>query len=188
MEVTGKPTVKKLLFEASYKGLELEKYPALLEELQELVNFQQLEATYPLETLQKYSDIVLKRFYRHLSQDKAYYEAGRRSFTGFYKGTVVGGIMLTAIKLMNPVRLTNLGSRLFTDSGLGEAKVESLDKTRMRVTYRGFPLSPHFAAGILCEGVITAGYPNVRYEIEKTYPTITSLQNFDIIYSWDEKA
>ncbi len=187
-KATATVTVKKIVIEALLKGTGAHDNPAIMAEIKNLYDSDHTEATYPVANLQNISEVLHKRLYPHLSRDQAYFEAGRKTFQGFYHKTVVGGIMLAALKVMNPFRLMSIGSKIFDDVGLGQVKSEQLATNKMRASYRNFPTTVHAAAGIWTEAVTSTGAANPRYQIEQVFPsTSTLLQNFDMIYEWDPK-
>lgn len=186
-KATDTVTVKKIVIEALLKGTGAHDNPAILAEIKALYDPDHSEATYPVTTLQSISEVLHKRLYPRMSKEEAYFEAGRKTFQGFYNKTVFGGIILAALKMMNPIRLMSVGGKIFADVGLGELKVEHVAPNKMRVSYRNFPTTLHAAAGIWTEAATSAGTLNPRYQIERVLPAQPLLQNFDLIYEWDQK-
>lgn len=186
MAKPNSPRIKKLAFEAIIKGADVESNPTLSRELKPLFDIEHPKSDYPPEVASQFMELVCQRLYPGIPREKAMMELGRKSFHGFYKGTVVGGIMLTAIKVMKPQRMSSLAARMWNDVGVGQMGVEDLDANRSRASYRNFMLDHYLPLGVSLEGMATSGVKNVQYEIVEL-PRSSGLfcYNFDIIYELD---
>lgn len=180
------PRIKKLAFEAIVKGTGIEGKPALVQELKPLFDIDRPQADYSPEVAINFMELVRERLYPGVSREKAMLELGRQCFHGFHKGTVVGGIMLTAIKVMKPQRMSSLAARMWNDVGTGHMGVEDLSATRSRASYRSFLIDPYLPLGVSLEGMAAAGVKSVSYEILEL-PTSSGIfcHNFDIVYELD---
>ncbi len=133
------------------------------------------------------TEILCKRLYPHLPKEKALFEIGRQAFQGFHKGTVVGGIMLVAIKIMKWTRITKLGQRMWQDSGIGKITVEEIAPNTIKAHYRNFKIKAYLPMGVTVEGMRTAGMEVIGYELEELPSNGPYSHNFNVIYSIVDK-
>jgi uncharacterized protein (TIGR02265 family) len=177
--------IKSVAFEAAFKGMGISENSLLREKIKAYYDPNVLQASYTAEAYLKCVEIIRHYLFGHLPDEKALFEMGRLSFNGFYKKTVVGGIILTAIRVMSPQRLAALAERVWKDSGFGQLTVASSSKRGSSGLYRNFLIPPHLAAGVAIEGFTTAGYKNPRYTLEELPSPDAPFLNYNITYEWD---
>ncbi len=178
-------SVKQVSFESVLKGTGLVDDQIFLHELKPVYNFERAERSYPPDVFQQFLELVRLKCYPDLALEDALFELGRKSFQGYYKGTIVGRVALAAIHLMGPKRLMYLGPRLLEDAGLGQVQAEKITECKHCGHYRNFLLMPLLMAGISIESFEVAKAINLRYEV-KTLPSPgLHLNDFDITFEWD---
>lgn len=181
--VATKLTVKKLAFEAAVKGTGKQDDPKFLQELKPLYDFKNPQAEYPSETFQQFVEFLRVQVYPTLEPEKGLFELGRMGFHGFYKGTVIGGIMLAALKIMKPMRILKVGSQMWDDVGIGQVEPIEIDQKHVQIRCRDFLLKPYFITGMTVEAFITSGVKDASYEL-KNLPSSPPphIYNFDVTF------
>lgn len=178
------PRVANMTFEAILKGVGAADNPELLEELKPVYNAAQPRVYYSPEEFKAFTEILRQKYYPDLSPEEGLFELGRKSFHGYLKGTIVGRVAFAAIHIMGPSRVVMM-TRLWRDTGLGEAITEKLGEKRFRSTYRNFVIESPSIAGTAVESVIVAGAKNVRHQVEELPSSGPDQHNFNIVFEWD---
>lgn len=177
--------VKRVYIEAALKGTDGFNNPTLMQELKPYYDPAHLQETYSKEAFQAATDVVLRQLYLKVPREEGRTEFGRKTFQGYYKGTIVGSVALAAIKIMTSHRLVSVSRRLWEDSGIGETDFEQITERKYLMRHRNFLFYGHCTAGVGLEAFVTSGRKNVRFQLEELPPSGPGLYNFDIVFEWD---
>jgi hypothetical protein len=181
-EIAPKPRVKKLAFEALVKGAKIEDNPTILRELKPLYNLKRPEADYSPQAFVAFLEVLRLQLYPAFSPEQGLLELGRLLFHGFHKGTVVGGIVFSALKIMSQFRLGKSSERIWQDMGVGEFEVKQPTPDKIYAYCRNFIVEPPLLIGAALEGMKAAGAREVNYRLEKRFPFSPGHYNFVVIF------
>jgi uncharacterized protein (TIGR02265 family) len=178
--------VKKLAFESLAKGTGILDNPALLQQVKHLYDPLNTQNDYPAESFTQFVELLRQKLYPTLPREKGLIELGRQGLQGFYKGTIIGGIMLAAIKVMKPMRLIKVGARMWDDVGIGQVEPVEITPTKIECRNRNFLLDPYFPVGMTLEALEISGAKNVRYQVKTLANTpAPHSYNYNVVYEVD---
>lgn len=182
-DIATRLRVKKLAFESAVKGTGKQDDPKFLADLKRLYDFKNPQNDYSAETFQEFVEFLRVQLYVTLPPDKGLLELGKQGFHGFYRGTVIGGIMLAALKVMRPMRILKVGSQMWEDVGIGRVEALELGPKRVQTRCHSFLLKPQFPIGMTVEALTTSGIKSVTYDLKELAPSpAPHSYNFDVTY------
>jgi uncharacterized protein (TIGR02265 family) len=179
--------VTKLAFDSLAKGVKLSDNPPLLQKVKNLYDPQNQQPAYPATNFIKYIDVLRQELYPNLSEENGLVELGTLGFQGFYQGTIIGGIMLAALKTMRPLRILKLGKRMWAEIGVGEVEGREISSHVYETQSRKFLIGPYFLIGMTVEAFRASGLKKVQYKVSYLPPSPgLHSHNFNVIYECEK--